>query len=68
VQHLHIFTIKQTSLIPPKQHTTAKYHTKCTSTTKKTGNVANVTNTGMSNTTVTVHTLSKEIDSHTLEI
>lgn len=57
------------SEIPQTNYITAKYPTTNTSITNKTGNVANVNNTGMSNMTDGVHTSSKDSKPfHTLEI
>jgi len=47
-------------MIAETKYTTAKYHTHNTSITNKTGNATNVKHTGMLNTIVMVHTLSKD--------
>ena len=57
---MHIFITNSNSEIPQTNYITAKYHTTCISITKETGNVANVSNIGLSNMTDGVHTSSKD--------
>jgi len=57
---VHIFITNSNSEIPQEKYITAKYHTTNTSIKKETGNVANVSNIGMSNMTDGEHTSSKD--------